>query len=195
MPFSLDADHFYTHQTKDDSSTLIQELAFFNWLISMEEGGGGTQLLMEKVKLFKLYVKSEWRWPNKIKQPRWVGCFEWVLGETTRGIEPLLLKPKTGLFFKCFPISMKREWERKRKTPNTNLSLLNFIRSQGVSLLSLRKSEEIISLHASHKIQHWMAGIRIFLLLRWLFPFHLFIQMTVKTARRLKPSTPLSEGL
>lgn len=127
---------------------------------------------MEKVKLFKLYVKSEWRWPNKIKQPRWAGCFEWVLGETTRGIEPLLLKPKTGLFFKCFPISMKREWERKRKTPNTNLSLLNFIRSQGVSLLSLRKSEETVSLHASHKIQHRMAGIRIFLLLRWLFPFH-----------------------
>ena len=59
MPSSLDADHFYTHQTKDDSSTLIQELAFFNWLISMEERGGGTQLLMEKVKLFKLYVKSE----------------------------------------------------------------------------------------------------------------------------------------
>lgn len=150
---------------------------------------------MEKVKLYKLYVKSDWRWLNKIKQPRWAGCSEWVLGETTCGVELPLLKPKTGLFFKCFPISMKREWETKRKTPNTNLSLWNFIRSQCVSLLSLHKSEEIVSLHTSHKIQHWTAGIRNLLLLQWHFPFHLFIQMTVKTARQLKPSTPLSEGL
>lgn len=129
------------------------------------------------------------------KAPRWAEYSEWVLGEITHRVEPLLLKPKTGLFFKCFPISMKREWERKRKTPNTNLSLLNFIRSQCVSLLSLHKWEEIVSLHISHKIQHWTTGIWILLLLQGLFPFHLFIQMTVKTARQLKSSTPLSEGL
>ena len=120
------------------------------------------------------------------KEPRWVRCSEWVLGETTCGVELLLLKPKTGLFFKCFLISIKREWERKTKTPNTNLSLWNFIRSQCISLLSLRKSDEIISLHASHKIQHWTAGIRNLLLLQWLFPFHLFIQMTVKNCKAIK---------